>query len=233
MSGPDDMPSRRFFLRQASLVALAGPAPLAIGEVAPAKPHAATADYQPSYFTKTEWNFLLAACARLIPADELGPGAVEAGVPQFIDRQMGTPWAEGAIWYLQGPFIKSKPEFGAQSALTPKQSYRLGIQAIDALCQGKFGRAFATLTDAQQDSLLHEIETGQLAVPELSLAAFFALLLRNTMEGFFGDPLYGGNKDMAGWKLIGHPGARADYGEYVGAAKPYPFGPVSLYGRHS
>lgn len=51
------------------------------------------------------------------------------------------------------------------------------------------------------------------------------------VEGYFGDPMYGGNKDMAAWKMIGYPGVRADYLEWVGEAKPYPYGPVSIYGE--
>jgi len=190
--------------------------------------HAAEPNYQPSFFTPAEWAFINAACARLIPEDELGPGAVQAGVPQFIDRQMATPWADGGLWYMQGPFVQAKPEFGYQSALTPKQTYRIGIKAIDALTAGK---GFAALDAGQQDEMLKKIEAGTLTSPDLPLKNFFALLLKNVQEGFFGDPLYGGNKDMAGWKLIGHPGVRADYLEWVGEAKPYPYGPVSIYGK--
>ncbi|WP_163208769.1 gluconate 2-dehydrogenase subunit 3 family protein, partial [Citrobacter freundii] len=65
---------------------------------------------------------------RLIPADERGPGALEAGVPEFIDRQMNTPYATGAIWYMQGPFNPDVPkEMGYQLPLVPKQIYNLGI----------------------------------------------------------------------------------------------------------
>ena len=59
--------------------------------------------YEPTYFTAEEWAFLNAAVARLIPADEQGPGAVEAGVPEYIDRQMNTPYASGALVYAR-PF---------------------------------------------------------------------------------------------------------------------------------
>jgi gluconate 2-dehydrogenase gamma chain len=59
---------------------------------------------------------------------------------------MGTPWADGAIWYMQGPFFNASPEFGYQSPLTPKQQYRLGIKAIDGLCQERLKKPFAQLT---------------------------------------------------------------------------------------
>ena len=66
---------------------------------------AAASDWKPQFFNDREWAFINAAVARLIPADELGPGAKEAGVPEFIDRQLNTPYATGSIWYMQGPSI--------------------------------------------------------------------------------------------------------------------------------
>jgi gluconate 2-dehydrogenase gamma chain len=133
---------------------------------------------------------------------------------------------------MQGPFVEAKPEFGYQSALTPKQQYRLGIKAINAAVQAASRRNFADLPPADQEAWLKRIEQGEVASPDLSLQTFFtAFLLKNVREGYFGDPLYGGNKEMGAWKMIGHPGSRADYLDFVGEAKPYPYGPVSLYGR--
>jgi gluconate 2-dehydrogenase gamma chain len=198
----------------------------------PAPNNPAASDYRPTFFTPVEWAFINAACERLIPADEHGPGAVELGVPQYIDRQMGTPWADGAIWYMQGPFFEAKPEFGYQSQLTPKQQYRLGIKVIDALCRERANKPFADLTATEQDDILKQIEKGALKSPDISLATFFSgFLLKNAIEGCFCDPMYGGNKDMAGWKMIAYPGVRADYLEWVGDAKLYPYGPVSIYGK--
>jgi gluconate 2-dehydrogenase gamma chain len=199
---------------------------------APAPAHPAIDDFRPGFFTPAEWAFLNAACDRLIPKDEHGPGAVELGVPQYIDRQMGTAWAEGGIWYMQGPFYEAKPEFGYQSALTPKQQYRVCIKAIDALCQQKSQKTFAELPPAEQDAFLKDIESGALTAPDAPLKTFFSsFLLKNVMEGYFGDPMYGGNKDMAAWVMIAYPGVRADYLEWVGSATPYPYGPVSIRGR--
>lgn len=230
---------RRAFLRgAASLAPLAalGAAAATPGTatpgVAPPTGTPASNDYAPAFFTPAEWSFVNAACARLIPHDDNGPGAVELGVPQYIDRQMGTPWADGGLWYMQGPFIASKPEMGYQSALTPKQQYRLGIKAIDEAVQAASGKAFAALPPVDQDEWLKKIEKGEVKSDALSLKTFFAsFLLKNTMEGYFGDPMYGGNKDMAAWKMIGHPGVRADYLDFVAEAKPYPYGPVSLHGK--
>jgi gluconate 2-dehydrogenase gamma chain len=245
MSSNDGQTSRRDFL--ATTLALAPLAVTVVGQTAahstngeqlpsssPAPDRPSVPDYRPSYFTSSEWAFINAACARLIPADEHGPGAAELGVPQYIDRQMGTAWADGAIWYMQGPFVEAAPEFGYQSQLTPKQQYRLGIKAIDTLCQQRWQQPFATLAPAQQDEVLRQIEKGSLTSPELHLNTFFSgFLLKNVIEGYFCDPMYGGNKDMTAWKMIGYPGVRADYREWVGEAKPYPYGPVSIYGERS
>ena len=199
---------------------------------APEPSHPAISDYKPSFFTPPEWAFVNACCSRLIPHDEHGPGAVELGVPQYIDRQLGTPWADGAIWYMSAPFFETAPEFGYQSALTPKQQYRMGIRAIDALCRDRFKAAFAELSPGQQDDVLKQIEAGKLTSPDLPLKTFFtSFLLENTLEGYFGDPMYGGNKDMAAWKMIGHPGSRADFLDWVGQPKLYPYGPVSIHGE--
>jgi gluconate 2-dehydrogenase gamma chain len=199
---------------------------------APAPAYPTVDNYVPKFFAPAEWVFVNAACDRLIPTDEHGPGAVELGVPQYIDRQMLTPWADGAIWYMQGPFFEAKPEFGYQSQLTPKQQYRLGIKAIDAVCQRGFRKTFAELPPADQDEFLKQIESGAVTSPDAPLKTFFSsFLLQNVMEGYFGDPMYGGNRDMAAWTMIGYPGVRADFLEWVGEAKRYPYGPVSIYGR--
>jgi gluconate 2-dehydrogenase gamma chain len=201
---------------------------------APAPNRTTEANYTPAFFTPAEWAFVNAACARLIPQDDVGPGAVELGVPQYIDRQMGTSWADGGIWYMQGPFFEGKAEFGYQSALTPKQQFRLGIKAIDELCQQRFKKTFAALAPAEQDNVLQQIEKGTLKSDELPLRTFFtSFLLKTVMEGYFGDPMYGGNKGMAAWQMIAYPGARGDYLEWIDQAKPYPYGPVSIHGERS
>jgi gluconate 2-dehydrogenase gamma chain len=199
---------------------------------APAPAVFADEHYKPAFFTPSEWAFVCAACSRLIPNDANGPGALEAGVPQFIDRQMGTPYGDAAGWYMSGPFHEGAAEFGYQSALTPKQQYRLGIRAIDAWCAKALNKGFADLAPAQQDDVLKKTEAGEIHADDVPLKTFFtAFLLKNVMEGFFGDPMYGGNRDMAGWKLIGHPGSRGDFAEFIDRPQRYAYGPVDLYGR--
>lgn len=190
------------------------------------------ADYQPTFFTPEEWAFVQAVVARLIPADDRGPGALEAGVPEFIDRQMNTPYATGAIWYMQGPFNPDvAPEMGYQLPLVPKQIYNLGIAEADAYSKKTTGKVFAELDSAQQDALLHKFESGEAEFAQLPAKLFFSYLLQNTREGFFSDPIHGGNKEMVGWKLINFPGARADFMDWVERGERYPFPPVSIRGE--
>ncbi|MDR2298829.1 MAG: gluconate 2-dehydrogenase subunit 3 family protein [Comamonas sp.] len=190
------------------------------------------AQYQPSYFSAEEYRFLQSAVARLIPKDELGPSALEAGVPEFIDRQMDTPYAAGSNWYMQGPFQPdAAPEMGYQLRLNPREIYRLGIAAANQWCNKNLGKAFADLSAADQDKALAAMEHGAQGFDSLPSATFFAMLWGNTKEGFFSDPLHGGNKDMVGWKLIGFPGARADFMDWIERDEAYPQPPVSIHGQ--
>jgi hypothetical protein len=188
--------------------------------------------YSPRYFTREEWAFLCAACARLIPADGNGPGAVELCVPEFIDREMDGPFGHGANWYMQGPFATAVPELGYQSPLLPREVYRAGIAAADANCRRMFGnRSFSELPAITQDSVLTDLEKGALDFENVSGKSFFSLLLQNTKEGYLADPIHGGNKNMGSWKMIGFPGARADFIDWIdNYGEPYQFGPVGVSG---
>ena len=190
-------------------------------------------EYMPRYFTGEEWTFLYAACGRLIPADENGPGAVELGVLEFIDREMNSTFGYATHWYMQGPFASALPEFGYQSPLTPREVYRAGIAAVNKHCQRMFSnKSFFELPVTTQDSVLTDLENGALNFENVSGKSFFGFLLQNTKEGYLADPSHGGNKNMGSWKMIGFPGARADYLDWVHKhGVRYPLGPVSISGR--
>jgi len=199
----------------------------------PAAPQQAR-DYQPNWFTAEEFAFITAAVARLIPSDERGPGALEAGVPEFIDRQMNTPYATGSNWYMQGPFNPDLPkELGYQLPLVPQQIYRLGLADADTYSKQQHGKVFARLSGEQQDALLQAMESGSAEFSQLPAKVFFSFLLQNTREGFFSDPIHGGNQGMVGWKLINFPGARADFMDWVERGERYPFPSVSIRGERS
>ncbi|WAT01178.1 gluconate 2-dehydrogenase subunit 3 family protein [Rouxiella chamberiensis] len=191
-------------------------------------------DYHPTKFTAEEYAFLQAAVARLIPADDRGPGALEAGVPEYIDRQMDTPYATGANWYMQGPFNpEAEHDFGYQLPLGPFQIYQLGIADANDYAKTRFGKVFNQLNAEQQETLLTEFESGKAEFKQVPSKVFFSFLLQNTREGFFCDPIHGGNNQMVGWKLIGFPGARADFMDWVERGERYPFPPVSISGERA
>ncbi|KVC69486.1 gluconate 2-dehydrogenase [Burkholderia ubonensis] len=246
MSTPPDKPnSRRHFLRSSvalvPIASLAGcdlrpssAAATTAGGATAASADAAPAPYKPTFFDAREWAFVQAAVDRLIPADAEGPGALEAGVPEFIDRQMETPYAHGALWYMQGPFQQGVPELGYQLKLVPRDIYRLGIAAVDRYCTKAHGKPFAELDAAARAAVLGALEKGSAQIDDVPPAVFFGQLLQNTREGYFCDPVHGGNRGMAAWKMIGFPGARADFMDFVNQnGKPYPYGPVSINGERT
>lgn len=191
-------------------------------------------DTRPGYIflNSDEAAFIEAALARLIPNDATGPGAHEAGVPRFIDRQLAGPYGAGDHFYLQEPIPKGLATQGWQMA-SPAQVYRAAVPAIDRWSTGAYGRVFAALDPATQDEALRALEGGQADLtggPDSK--AFFGLLLQNTIEGYFSDPIYGGNRDMGPWRMIGFPGARYDHRNFVARhGEPYPLPPVGLMGR--
>ncbi|WP_447746355.1 gluconate 2-dehydrogenase subunit 3 family protein [Pseudomonas nicosulfuronedens] len=243
----DDEPARRRFLKSTltlipAVTLLGGASLIADSAAADATPGAAGTPqpagdrYVPLYFNEVEWLFLLAACDRLIPSDDNGPGAVAEGVPEFIDRQMETLYGHGGIWYLKGPALPAPPELGFQSLLAPRDIYRTGIAALNAHCQQQFsGKHFHELDATQQETLFGQLEKGELALgDDCPGPMFFQQLLQNTKEGWLSDPIHGGNKSMASWRLIGFPGARADFADW--ASRPnvrYPQGPVNIAGRRN
>jgi gluconate 2-dehydrogenase gamma chain len=194
-------------------------------------PIAEGTDYR--YFTAAEQAFLEPAIDRMIPPDENGPSATQANVHVFLDRQMTGPFGRGDHFYLGGPWPKGTPEQGYQSRLTPAQFYRTTIPAIEAYAKGKYGgKSFKELSALDQDAVLKGLESGDITLEGADGKAFFALFLQNVLEGYFSDPIYGGNKDMAAWKMIGFPGAHYDYREWVGRhGERVPYPQVSIKGR--
>lgn len=168
---PSDEISRRAVIVSAALVPVAA---LAQTGATPSKSSA---------LSDAQLRLLSAFVDRLIPKDELGPGAAESGVPVYINRVLGD--------YLAA----EKPAFIA------------GLEATDSLARLTQHAAFVDLSAEKQDELLTNIESG--AAPGFPESrAFFNRVRRLTMEGMFGDPYYGGNKNFAGWDLIKYPGPR-------------------------
>lgn len=232
MSSQPPSRSRRDFLRH-GLVTV--PVLGLFGSSAIVPEHALAAArqaYAPRYFNADEWAFVQAAVDRLIPADDTGPGALELGVAEFIDRQMDDAYGRGELWYMQGPFVPDAPAtLGYQLRFTPRELYRAGIRAVEQWCNKQHGNGFAALAPEARDQVLQQLEHGSISLEGVPATAFFGQLLQNTKEGYFADPMYGGNRGMGSWKMIGFPGARADFADWAEQpGKAYPLGPVSIRG---
>jgi gluconate 2-dehydrogenase gamma chain len=225
--------NRRDFMKVAAPAAIAvtqGVSPARSSESPQAQPN-----YSPVFFNAAEWVFVNAAVDRLIPADAQGPGGVEAGVPVFIDRQLDMPYGRGAYFYMQGPFHPdAPPSLGYQLQYAPRELYRLGIAAADNACKQAKGKAFSALPHLEQEQFLTSLEKGAVTLQGPPATAFFEQLLTNTREGYFADPMYGGNRGMGAWKMIGFPGARADFTDWMEQqGRAYPYGPTAINGSRS
>jgi len=185
------------------------------------------------FFTPEEGAAIEALVDRLIPPDPKTPGGKDAGCAVFIDRQLAGPYGSAQALYMRPPFADGTPQQGPQSPLTPAMRYRQSLAALDKYCRDAFaGKSFAELTDAQKDELIGRLEKGPIHLDGASATAFFEILLTNTKEGFFSDPVYGGNRGMVGWKMIGFPGARYDYRDWIDKHNQrYPLPPVGIGGR--
>ena len=185
------------------------------------------------FFTADEASAVEAVVDRLIPPDNRGPGGKDAGCAVFIDRQLAGPYGRAEGLYVAPPFLPGAATQGYQLPDSPAARYRSGLKALTDYIKEKFsGKSFRDLALNDQDTVLKGLETGSIALNGVKSAEFFALLLANTQEGFFADPIYGGNRDMASWKLIGFPGARYDYRDWVERHnESYPLPPVSIMGR--
>jgi len=144
------------------------------------------------FFTAEDARVITAACARIFPSDASGPGATEANVVIYIDRQLAGPYGRDKYRYTKGPWVESYPEHGYQGKASPSETYREGLKMLGD---------FASLSPTDQDTKLRSIEKSH----------FFQLLRQHTIEGMFCDPMHGGNAGLIGWQLVGYPGPQMSY----------------------
>jgi gluconate 2-dehydrogenase gamma chain len=187
--------ARRVFLKGAALGAVAGaglvPEALAQtqaqphGDASTTNAHAHGHGGHGACLNDEDAATVAAFAERLMPGAPGKPGATEAGVLNYIDLALA----------------------GAYSDL--QDFYRRGLSSLDAFCRGTHKARFVELDGPRQDAVIAALEEGkatEFSWP--SAQAFFNTLRTHTMEGMFADPVYGGNKDFAGWMLIGFPGAQ-------------------------
>ena len=216
----DTLPRRRFLLGASTAVAgiaTAGAPPAGVTPAAaqtPPTPQAAAPAAEPEpmlTLTAAEHAFVVAAADTFIPADDLSPSGSECGVATFVDRQLASAWGGGAKMYRNGPFRKAAPEYGYQLPMTPREFFAAGIAAANAWSRKTYGKEFDRLTPQQREEAMKTLEQGKAEFPDFNSRQFFEALLHITMEGFFADPIYGGNRNKVSWKMVGFPGLPATY----------------------
>jgi gluconate 2-dehydrogenase gamma chain len=183
----------------------------------PARPSDASARHQAPrttyvFFNSEEAAFIEAAVARLIPADEEWGGALEGCVPNYIDKQLAGAWGAGERLYRSGPWQPGTPGQGYQLPYTPGELFRTALAPIN---KELAHTPFARMSPDEQDAFLKKLEAGGKDLGGVPSEVFFAHLWESTLEGFFSDPVYGGNCDMVSWRMIGFPGAYASYYDLV------------------
>ncbi|MGB6321050.1 MAG: gluconate 2-dehydrogenase subunit 3 family protein, partial [Xanthobacteraceae bacterium] len=167
------------------------------------------------YLNETEHAFVVAAADTLIPADELSPSGSDCGCATYIDRQLASAWGGGAKTYRAGPYFKGKPEQGYQLPLTPAEFFSAGIAAANDWSRKTYGRDFDRLDPDKRVEALKAMEEGKAEFSNFNAKAFFGRLHTITMEGFFADPIYGGNRNKASWRMLGFPGLPATYAKVI------------------
>lgn len=164
-----------------------------------------------------ECQCLTALVDCLIPADALGPSASDAGVVEFIRAQLDGSYGAGSGTHLPG--TEAAPlDTDIVSTWTPRMFYRHGLAALQKIANKLEGGDFERLDEACRRRLLAGIEQKSVNHPWIAL--FLDQVLLNTMEGYFSDPIHGGNRHAAGWKMVGFPGCGHDYREFVGKNMP-------------
>ena len=157
-----------------------------------------------------EAAFIEAVVDHMVPADEFSPKGTDLGLNIYIDRALAGGWGKGERLYMQGPWKPGVTGQGYQLPLTPAHLYRSAIAAANAWCTNSYGRSFDRINAAQRQEFLLALQAGTVTFDNgLPSRVFFTTLYQNVMEGMFADPIYGGNRNKAGWKMIGFPGVIA------------------------
>lgn len=210
--------ARRAFLKGAVVgagaVAGAGLVPDALAQTHAPEPHAAPestptaaqshAAGHGTFFNDEDAVTVAAFAERIMPGAPGKPGAREAGVLNYIDLALA-----GAYEHLQ-------------------DFYRRGLAALDGYCRKTHNAPFARLDAVKQDEVIAALEAGKASgFTYPSQQAFFNTLRTHTMEGMFADPVYGGNKDFAGWRLVNFPGAQPLFSpEDLASRDPFTRAPI-------
>ena len=204
---------------------------IALAQQAPAAPPATAEPAGYAFLNLDEAAFVEALVDHMVPADEISPKGTDLGVNVYIDRALAGAWGKGDRLYMQGPWKQGTPSQGYQLPLTPAQLYRAGIEATNAHCRKIFGKSFDRIEEAQRQEVLIGLSTGKITFDSgLPARLFWATMYQTVIEGMYSDPIYGGNRNKAGWAIMGFPGVIAVHRDHVEQyrGKPFPTRPLSI-----
>ena len=188
------------------------------------QPAAAAASPGYSFLSLEEAAFVEALVDHMVPADELSPKGTDIGINVYVDRALAGAWGKGDRLYMQGPWKAGAPSQGYQLPLTPAQLYRAGVAATNAYCRSTYGASFDRLDEKQRQEVLVALSSDKISFGSgPPVRPFWTLVYQTVMEGMFSDPIYGGNRDKAGWKMIGWPGVIAVHRDNVAKFRDKPF----------
>ena len=181
------------------------------------------------FFTRLEdFKVLEQVTERIFPEDDNGPGAIALGVPYFIDKQLAGDWGSNKKDYMQGPMQEVSDIATYQTLMNRGQVFIEGLRKINVESDERHNEAFYDIEEEQQDAILKDLEDEKIELEGVRSSTFFNLLLQMTNEGAYADPLYGGNKDMQGWKMREFPGVRASYTDLIESEEFQVLEPTSL-----
>lgn len=239
--------SRRTFLRNSGLtvggVVLGGAFGSLLGQKPgasePAMNHvmtteAANPNQALMYFTQEQFKVANAAAEVIFPKTEAGPGAMELNVAYYIDHQMAGSFGLNTKEYMTAPFYPKEavPEQGYQTHLNRQEVFDLGLNALNDEASKRYKAKFYDLKEEEQIAILKDFDEDKVKFnSSFSSKFFFTLLRKVTIEGVYADPMYGGNKDMAGWKMKNFPGHQGAY-DHLGKDEFVVIAPKALNSQH-
>lgn len=181
------------------------------------------------FFKNTrDFEVLSNATERIFPKDDLGPGAIDLGVPYFIDRQLAGQYGSNSREYMHGPFAVGAPTQGYQSRLTRAEVFKQGIEKLEEEANKRFKNGFSSLDGEQMDEILTAFAKDEVKMSGTTAAFFFKMLRSATLEGAYSDPMYGGNNNMDAWRMKGFPGHQMAYISVIEDEKFQKMEPKSL-----
>lgn len=228
-----DNPRRSFLLRSAAGAASA--AALTLPQSAQAQTpatstaagRAAAAPVGYRWLLPSEQGFVEALVNHMCPADSHSPNGMDMGLHTYFDQALGGEWGQGARLYLKGPFLKGTANQGYQLGLTPAQLFRAGTEGLALHCTKTYGKPFESLSPADKEAVLQGLQSNRIALPnEVPANTYFSHLYQLFVEGMFSDPIYGGNRDKIGWKMIGYPGVSTNNRQNIVRFKNLPYKPA-------